>query len=91
MSERTDLDGTYHSGAAQTPSLCSCKASQRDGQHMAWCPSLRSPAQDAPGSREATLKMVANLFAESVHETYTREEVVIVVEDMIRGQDAARR
>lgn len=22
--------------------LCSCKASQRDGQHMAWCPALTS-------------------------------------------------
>jgi len=23
--------------------LCSCKASERDGQHMAWCPSLTRP------------------------------------------------
>jgi hypothetical protein len=42
-------------------------------------------AQAVPGSREATLKMVANLFAESVHETYTREEVVSLIEDMIRA------
>jgi hypothetical protein len=41
-------------------------------------------AQDVPGSREATLKRVANLFAKSVHETYTREEVVSLIEDMIR-------
>lgn len=45
---------------------------------------MPDPAQDAVNAREATLKMVAGLFAESVHETYTREEIVNVVEDMIR-------
>jgi hypothetical protein len=30
-----------------SPPLCSCKASQRDGQHMAWCPSLSSPNRGA--------------------------------------------
>ncbi len=35
-------------------------------------------------SSQDTLKMVAGMFAESVHETYTREEVVSIVEDMIR-------
>jgi len=44
----------------------------------------RAPAQAEPGVRESTLKMVAGLFAESVHETYTREQIVSVVEDMIR-------
>jgi hypothetical protein len=39
----------------------------------------------SPGpDREGTLKMVAGLFSESVHDTYTREEVVSIVEDMIR-------
>jgi hypothetical protein len=28
--------------------LCSCKASQRDGQHMAWCPALSSTEREAP-------------------------------------------
>jgi hypothetical protein len=46
--------------------------------------STNGPAQSGTGVREATLKMVAVLFAESVHETYTREEIVSVVEDMIR-------
>lgn len=39
-------------------------------------------AQPSPAAD--TLKMVADLFSESVHETYTREEVVTIVEDMIR-------
>lgn len=25
---------------ARQVQLCSCKASERDGQHMAWCPSI---------------------------------------------------
>jgi hypothetical protein len=49
----------------------------------------RGAAQAVPGSREATLRMVAVLFAKSVHETYTREEVVSVVEDWILPNDFA--
>lgn len=41
----------------------------------------------SPGERggkvEQTLRMVAGMFEESSHETYTREEVVSIVEDMI--------
>jgi hypothetical protein len=33
--------------------LCSCKASQRDGQHMAWCPALSSTAQH-PATEDRT-------------------------------------
>lgn len=35
-------------------------------------------------TREATLRMVAGLFEESVHETWSRAEVVSIVEDMIK-------
>ena len=34
-------------------------------------------------AREATLLMVASLFAESIHETYSRDQIVSIVEDII--------
>ena len=47
---------------------------------MSAAPRLLGPAY----SSQDTLKMVAGMFEASVHETYTREEVVSIVEDVIR-------
>jgi hypothetical protein len=110
MSERTDLDGTYYSGAAQaernierghndptsytgsySPDAAQTPSGERKfsnglavDEYWKIRDEMTGVAQDVPGSREATLKMVADLFTKSVHETYTREEVVSVIEDMIR-------
>lgn len=43
-----------------------------------------APANNQGSVREATLRMVAGLFEESVHDNYTREEIVSIIEDMIR-------
>lgn len=37
---------------ARPSQLCSCKASDRDGQHMAWCPSISSTDALAQGKRD---------------------------------------
>jgi hypothetical protein len=58
--------------------IAECKASRE--ALLALSAVTPSPGPD----REGTLKMVAGIFSESVHDTYTREEVVSIVEDMIR-------
>lgn len=37
-----------------------------------------------PRTRDETLKMLANLFSESVHETWTKEEIINIIEDVIK-------
>lgn len=82
-------------GTVTRNDVCDCNVyGEREPNFVNYADSLQADAREqferaeaaeakVRDIREATLRMVAGLFAESVHETYTRDEVVSVVEDMI--------
>lgn len=50
----------------------------------AWAAGYNACLADVPQSSVGALEALANMFSESVHETWRKEEIVNIIEDAIR-------